>query len=51
MDLLAMLRLREPVSSLTHLATAVFAVYITLILRLTASDPVKRPAIRCLAYR
>ena len=38
-----MLRLREPVSSLTHLATAVFAVYVTLLfVRLTAGDPVKR---------
>jgi hemolysin III len=40
------LGLREPVSSLTHLATAIFAVYLTLLfVRLTACDPVKRRAI------
>jgi hemolysin III len=35
--------LRDPVSSLTHLGTAVLAVYVTLLFaRLTAGDPVKR---------
>lgn len=35
--------LREPVSSVTHLATAAFAVYVTLLFgRLTADDPAKR---------
>jgi hemolysin III len=43
MNVLPMLRLREPVSSLTHLATALFAVYVTLLFtRLTANETVKR---------
>src|SRR6266478_9883503 len=43
MDVTPMLRLREPVSSLTHLAMAVFAVYVTMLLmRLTAGDARKR---------
>ena len=46
MDLLMMLHLREPVSSLTHLATAAFAVYVTLLLsRLTADERIKRRAL------
>jgi hemolysin III len=45
MDVTPMLRLREPVSSLTHLATAVFAIYVTLLfMRLTAGDARKRRA-------
>jgi hemolysin III len=43
MNLLTTLRLREPVSSLTHLATAVFAVYVTMLLsRLTAGNRAKQ---------
>jgi hemolysin III len=43
MDVLPNLGLREPVSSLTHLATALFAVYVTLLFaRLTAGDDLKR---------
>jgi hemolysin III len=43
MDLLSTLRLRDPVSSLTHLGTAVFAVYTTMLFwRLAAGDRVKQ---------
>jgi hemolysin III len=43
MDWLSTLPLRDPVSSLTHLGTAVFALYATLLfIRLTAGDAVKR---------
>jgi hemolysin III len=43
MDVVPFLGLREPVSSLTHFATAVFAGYVTLlIVRLTAGDPLKQ---------
>jgi hemolysin III len=46
MDPLPLLHLREPVSSLTHLATAVFAVYVTLLFaRLTRDEPAKRSAL------
>jgi hemolysin III len=46
MDPLPLLHLREPVSSLTHLATAVFAVYVTLLFaRLTRGEPAKRSAL------
>jgi hemolysin III len=43
MQMVSIFGLREPVSSLTHLATAVFAVYVTLLFtRLTAGEPDKR---------
>lgn len=43
METLPILGLREPVSSLTHLATAIFAIYATLLFaRLTAADDTKR---------
>lgn len=46
MDPLPLLFLREPVSSLTHLATAAFAVYVTLLFaRLTQREPAKRAAL------
>jgi hemolysin III len=45
MDMRPILGLREPVSSLTHLATAVFVVYVTMLLwRLTSGDAAKRQA-------
>jgi hemolysin III len=46
METLPLLGLREPVSSITHLATAVFAVYVTLLfLRLAPGDAAKRRAL------
>jgi hemolysin III len=43
MDVVPFLGLREPVSSLTHLATAMFAAYMTLLfVRLTAGDQIKQ---------
>jgi hemolysin III len=43
MEAVPILGLREPVSSLTHLAMAVFVIYVTLLfLRLTAEDDTKR---------
>jgi hemolysin III len=51
MDTVPLLGLREPVSSLTHLGTAAFALYATLIFaRLTARDPLKRSAMRVFGF-
>jgi len=51
MDLLPINWLRDPVSSVTHLATALFAGYVTLLFaRLTRHDPAKRRALMVFGY-
>jgi hemolysin III len=51
MDTMPMFGMREPVSSLTHLAMAAFTLYATLLFsRLTAADPIKRSAMRVFGF-